>query len=60
MAKKKIKRKNFLSRECYIIDNKMFILRKGTKFNSKFYKWYMSGSNIVPNRIYDYIMNKRR
>ena len=39
----------------YLFDTGMVKLRKGTNFQKLFHKWYMSGSNIVPCRVYDYL-----
>ena len=50
--------KKALNRSHYAFSKIMVTLRDNTKFQKKFHKWYMSGSNIVPCKIYDYIMEK--
>ena len=47
-----------INRNIYLFDNGIVILKRGTNFQKLFHKWYISGSNIVPNRIYDYLERK--
>ena len=50
------KKRKFPDRSLYVFwENKVVVLKKGTNFQKLFHKWYMSGSNIVPCRIYDYL-----
>ena len=39
----------------YLFETGMVKIRKGTNFQKLFHKWYMSGSNIVPCRVYDFL-----
>jgi len=39
----------------YLFETGMVKLRKGTNFQKLFHRWYISGSNIVPCRVYDYL-----
>jgi len=50
--------KKTLNRDFYVFETGMISLRHGTKFQKKFHKWYMSYSNIVPGKIYDYLVRK--
>ena len=47
-----------INRNIYLFDSGVIILKRGTNFQKLFHKWYISGSNIVPNRIYDYLERK--
>ena len=47
--------KKKLNRNIYLFETGMVMLKRGTNFQKLFHKWYMSGSNIVPNRVYDYL-----
>ena len=47
-----------INRNIYLFDSGIVILKRGTNFQKLFHKWYISGSNIVPNRVYDYLERK--
>ena len=50
--------KKKLNRNIYLFETGMVMLKRGTNFQKLFHKWYMSGSNIVPNRVYDFLKRK--
>ena len=52
---KGITMKKKIRRSIYLFDTEIIKLKKGTNFQKLFHKWYMSGSNIVPCRVYDYL-----
>ena len=52
------KRKRTMNRSHYLLYGTMINLRKGTSFQKLFHKWYVSNSDIVPNRVYDYIVGR--
>jgi len=47
--------KQKLNRNIYLFETGMVKLRKGANFQKLFHRWYMSDSDIVPNRIYDFL-----
>ena len=56
----KRKSRKALSRSFYLFSDIMINLKTGTKFQKQFHKWYNSGSDKTPYKIYDYIMRRER
>ena len=50
--------KKKIRRNYYLFETGMVMLKKGTSFQKLFHKWYVSDSNIVPNKVYDFLKRK--